>query len=211
MSRLAAVTTGQPTQGLGAAPARQAVAAAVAPPVPARQHASPLEAQRAEAEAAELLADLKALGHKESAQPAVTDVNFRGPYSSARAAATAAWLSLSATELEVRSYFRAIAVPSGLEMLSKMRHQCDLAAQTLQGRMDESNTERCSGCGKTLEEVRKTQFIMQGSEVDPETGVPMPYRYCGVQCVRERNREKMLPPEERNKLRFDGQPEGDIR
>jgi hypothetical protein len=39
----------------------------------------------------------------------------------------------------------------------------------------------------------------------------MPYRYCGVQCVRERNREKMLPPEDRNKLRLDGQPEGDIR
>jgi hypothetical protein len=52
---------------------------------------------------------------------------------------------------------------------------------------------------------------MQGSEVDPETGVPMPYRFCSPMCVRERNREKMLPPEQRNKLRFDGQEEGDIR
>ena len=77
--------------------------------------------------------------------------------------------------------------------------------------MDESNMERCTGCGKTLEEARKSQFIMQGSEVDPETGVPMPYRYCGPQCVRERNREKMLPKEERNKLRFDGREMGDVQ
>jgi hypothetical protein len=86
-----------------------------------------------------------------------------------------------------------------------------MAAETLQARIDDGNKERCTGCGKTLEEARKSQFIMQGAEVDPATGVPMPYRYCGVNCVRERNREKMLPPEERNKLRFDGQPEGDIR
>jgi hypothetical protein len=97
-----------------------------------------------------------------------------------------------------------------LELLAKMRKQCDLAAETLQGRMDDNNTERCTGCGKTLEEARKSQFIMMGSEVDPETGVPMPYRYCGVQCVRERNREKMLPPDQRNKLRFDGREQGDV-
>ena len=109
--------------------------------------------------------------------PAVS-INPRDPYSAVRAAASAAWLSLSATELEVRKYFRTIAVPSGLEALAKMRKQCDLAAETLQQRMDEGNTERCSGCDKTLEEARKSQWIMQGSEVDSDTGVPMPYRYC---------------------------------
>jgi hypothetical protein len=29
-------------------------------------------------------------------------------------------------------------------------------------------------------------------------------------CVRERNKERMLPKEERNKLRFDGREQGDI-
>ena len=198
MSKLAAVTTGHPTQGLGAVPASRAV--------PRQQYASPLQAQRAEAEAAEaaLVADLAA----DLAPPAI---NPRSAHSAAAATVTAAWLALSATELEVRKYFKSISVASGLEALSKMRRQCDLAAETLQGRMDDNNTERCTGCGKTLEEARKSQFIMMGSEVDPDTGVPMPYRYCGVQCVRERNREKMLPPEERNKKRFDGQEEGDIR
>jgi hypothetical protein len=142
-----------------------------------------------------------------SAPPALSP---RDPYSAIRAATTAAWLTLDAKEIEVRGYFRKIAVPSGLELLAKMRKQCDLAAETLQGRMDDNNTERCTGCGKTLEEARKSQFIMMGSEVDPETGVPMPYRYCGVQCVRERNREKMLPPDQRNKLRFDGREQGDV-
>jgi hypothetical protein len=145
------------------------------------------------------------------AAPAAPALSPRDPYSAVRAATTAAWLTLDAKEIEVRGYFRKIAVPSGLELLAKMRKQCDLAAETLQGRMDDNNTERCTGCGKTLEESRKSQFIMMGSEVDPDTGVPMPYRYCGVQCVRERNREKMLPPDQRHKKRFDGQEEGDIR
>ena len=157
MSKLAPVTTGQPTQGVGA--------------VHARQHSSPLIAQHAEA---------LANGGIEVLDPPAAPINPRDPYSAVRAASTAAWLSLSATELEVRKYFRTIEVPSGLEALAKMRKQCDLAAETLQQRMDEGNTERCSGCDKTLEEARKSQWIMSGAEVDPETGVPMPYRYCGV-------------------------------
>ena len=201
MSRLAAVTTGQPTQGAGTVPTRRSA--------PTQQYPSPLQAQRAEAEAAEA-SEQAALAEPPPADPS-TLLSPRNHYSAVRAAAAATWLSLTATELEVRKYFRSIPVQHGLEILAKMRHQCNLAAETLQQRLDEGNTERCTGCGKTLEEVRKTQWIMQGSEVDPETGVPMPYLYCGVQCVRERNREKMLPPEERNKLRFDGQPEGDIR
>lgn len=170
MSKLAAVRTGQPTQGIGASP------------VHAAQHIEP-----------------------------TATLSARDPYSAVRAATTAAWLSLEAKEIEVRQYFRRVEVPNGLELLAKMRKQCDLAAETLQQRMDEGNTERCTGCGKTLEETRKSQWIMQGSEVDPETGVPMPYRFCGPMCVRERNREKMVPPDQRNKKRFDGQEEGDIR
>ena len=192
MSRLAPVTTGQPAQGIGAAPTK-------------RQFASPLEAQRAEAEASGALVidDLEA--------PTPTSINPRSAHSAAAATVTAAWLSLTATELEVRKYFRTLEVPSGLEMLAKMRKQCDLAAEVLQQRMDDGNKERCTGCGKTLEEARKSQFIMMGSEVDPETGVPMPYRYCGVQCVRERNREKMLPKELRDQKRFDGADMGEVR
>jgi hypothetical protein len=198
MSRLAAVRTGQPTQGLGAVPTVK--------PAPTHQHASPLQAQRAEAEAAELAADLAA----DLAVPLAAPINPRNPYSTLAAANVAAQLALSATELEVRNYFRKLPVASGLEMLAKMRRQCNLAAETLQGRMDEQNTERCTGCGKTLEEARKSQWVMIGSDMDPETGVPVPYRFCGPMCVRERNREKMLPKEERNKLRFDGREQGDI-
>ena len=194
MSRLAPVTTGQPAQGIGAAPTK-------------RQFASPLEAQRAEAEASgSLLDDLESIAGDPPAP-----INPRSAHSAAAATVTAAWLSLTATELEVRKYFRTLEVPSGLEMLARMRKQCDLAAEVLQQRMDDGNKERCTGCGKTLEEARKSQFIMMGSEVDPETGVPMPYRYCGVQCVRERNREKMLPKELRDQKRFDGADIAEVR
>ena len=137
-------------------------------------------------------------------------VNPRSAHSAAAATLAAAWLSLSATELEVRDYFRHVPVHSGLEQLAKMRHQCNLAAETLQGRIDLSQTERCTGCNKTLEEARKSQWIMQGSDVDSDTGVPVPYRFCGPMCVRERNRERMMP-KDAPRLRFDGQPEGDVR
>ena len=160
MSKLAAVSTGQPTQGLGTVP---------------------------------------------------TVINPRSAHSAAAATVTAAWLSLEAKEIEVREYFRKVPVPSGLELLAKMRHQCNLAAETLQQRMDEGNTERCSGCGKTLEEVRKSQWVMMGSDVDVETGVPVPYRFCGPMCVRERNREKMLPKELRDQKRFDGEDIAEVR
>jgi len=190
MSRLAAVHTGQPTQGVGAAPNGKHKVVASATP-------------------ARTIDDLdKELAALELPPPTI---NPRSAHSAAAATVTAAWLSLSATELEVRNYFRAIDVRSGLEALAKMRHQCDLAAQTLQQRMDDDNTQRCTGCDKTLEQVRKTQWLMQGADVDPDTGVPMPYRFCGPMCVRERNREKMLPPDQRNKLRADGLEEGEIR
>jgi len=200
MSKLAPVTTGQPTQGIGAV-------AATTRAVP-RQHPSPLQAQRAEAENAELDDAMVDAALADSLVPAV--IKPHGPVAAATVR-TAAWLSLEAKEIEVRQYFRTIAVQSGLEMLVKMRHQCDLAAGTLQQRMDEGNTERCTGCGKTLEEARKSQWVMMGSDMDPDSGVPVPYRFCGPMCVRERNKERMLPKEERNKLRFDGQDMGDVR
>lgn len=175
MSKLAAVRTGQATQGIGAVPN------GIHPPA--------------------VIDDLD--------PPPV--INPRSAHSAAAATVTAAWLSLEAKEIEVRNYFRSISVASGLEMLAKMRKQCDMAAESLQGRMDEDNTQRCTGCGKTLEELRKTQFLMMGADTDPETGVPVPYRFCGPMCIRERNKERMLPKEERNKLRFDGQDMGDIR
>ena len=198
MSRLAAVTTGQPTQGMGTVPVV----------APEHKHASPLIAQRVEAEESGAAFDI---GDSEPSSKGKAKINPRDPYSAARAAATAAWLTLDAKEIEVRKYFKSVTVQTGLELLAKMRKQCDLAAETLQSRVDEGNTERCTGCNKTLEEARKSQWIMQGSEVDPETGVPMPYRFCGPMCVRERNREKMLPKELRDQKRFDGEDIADVR
>ena len=201
MSKLAPVTTGQPTQGMGTVPVDH-------------KHLSPLQAQRAEAEAAGalLLEDLAAIDSAPlglAAAPA--QINPRSAHSAAAATVTAAWLSLSATELEVRKYFRSLPVPSGLEMLAKMRKQCDMAAGELQQRMDEGNTERCTGCDKTLEECHKSQWLMQGSDMDADTGVPVPYRFCGPLCVRERNRKNMLPKELRDQKRFDGEDIAEIR
>ena len=200
MSRLAPAPAGQPTQGIGTVPVTRVVP---------RQHASPLEAQRAEAEASGSLAVDDLAAPEPAAVPA--SINSRSAHSAAAATVTAAWLSLEAKEIEVRRYFQSISVSSGLELLAKMRKQCDLAAAELQQRIDLGNTERCTGCGKTLEEVHKPQWIMMGSDVDVDTGVPVPYRFCGPLCVRERNREKMLPKELRDQKRFDGADIAEVR
>lgn len=198
MSRLAAVRTGQPTQGVGAAPNGKS-----RPATPAEVADFLGETDPGSVSGIDLSKPLpgEVTPHKISPHAPVSVATIQ----------TAAWLSLSATELEVRKYFRSISKDSGLEMLAKMRRQCDLAATELQQRIDDNLTERCSGCGKTLEEVRKTQWIMQGSDVDPDTGVPMPYRFCGPMCVRERNREKMLPKELRDQKRFDGEDIAEVR
>ena len=204
MSKLAAVRTVQPTQGMGT--------------VPNGIQTQPSKSFSSTEEIADFLdgVDIDSIPSIELSNPLPGElpppaINPRSAHSAAAATVTAAWLSLTATELEVRNYFRRIPVASGLEALAKMRKQCDMAAETLQQRMDENNTQRCTGCNKTLEEVRKTQWITQGADNDPETGVPVPYRFCGPLCVRERNKERMLPKEERNKLRFDGQDMGEIR
>src|SRR6185437_5578822 len=192
MSKLAAVRTGQPTQGMNTVPAVKLSSVV--------EHVA--EAQVAVMEDAVHVLDVQLEGVAESA-PVAAPIRPRYARDAAQATVTAAWLSLEAKELEVRQYFRKVAVPSGLELLAKMRKQCDLAAETLQQRMDENDTERCTGCNKTLEEVHKSQWLMIGSDVDPATGVPVPYRFCGPMCIRERNREKMLPKELRDQKRFD--------
>jgi hypothetical protein len=196
MSKLAAVRTGQPTQGVNAAP---------------QANHSPAQERAAAAQVAVMEDAAHALDAQLEAAAAPASIRPRYARDAAQATVTAAWLSLEAKELEVRQYFRKVPVPSGLELLAKMRKQCDLAAETLQQRMDEGNTERCTGCNKTLEEVHKSQWLMIGSDVDPATGVPVPYRFCGPLCVRERNREKMLPKEFRNQKRFDGEDIAEVR
>src|ERR1700678_2356783 len=105
MSRLAAVHTGQPTQGMGTVP--NGKHKVVAPATPPRT-----------------IDDLdKELAALELPPPTI---NPRSARSAAAATVTAAWLALSASELEVRNYFRAIEIRSGLEALAKMRKQCDL-------------------------------------------------------------------------------------
>ena len=93
MSKLSAVTTGQPTQGIGAAPTTRAVPRLA----PTQQHPSPLHAQRAEAEAAGVDFD-----DLDPALAAPAAINPRSAPSAAAATVPAAWLSLSATEMEVR-------------------------------------------------------------------------------------------------------------
>lgn len=136
---------------------------------------------------------------------------FVGDSKRAAEVAKAGWLMLDATEVEVRSHFRSVPVPEGLSLLAQARKQIEIAAFELNQRIEEGvRVERCTSCQKTLEQVGRSFWAMQGAENDPETGTMVPYRYCSPMCVRERNRRKMMPADA-SEIAVDGSIMGDIK
>ena len=125
--------------------------------------------------------------------------------------AKAGWLMVDATSEQVRKHFKTISVAEGLSLLAKAREHLEIAAFELNQRIEEGvYRERCSGCGKTLEEIGRAMWIMQGAERDAKTGLDIPYRYCSPMCVRERNRRKLMP-QGADPIAADGSELGDIR
>ena len=125
--------------------------------------------------------------------------------------ARAGWLAFEATENQVREYFKTVSVAEGISLLAQGRKNLEIAAFEINQRIEEgSRVERCSGCGKTLEETGRSMWMMQGAERDKDTGLDIPYRYCNVMCIRERNRKKLMP-EGASPVGADGNEMGDIK
>ena len=136
---------------------------------------------------------------------------FTGDSKRASEVARAGWLAFEATENQVRQHFHSIAVTEGMSLLAQARKNIEIAAFELNQRIEETTrVERCTGCGKTLEESGRSMWMMQGAERDQNTGLDMPYRYCNVMCIRERNRKKLMP-EGADKIGADGNELGDIK
>lgn len=147
------------------------------------------------------------------AAPAPADPRnpFTGDSKRASEVAKAGWILVEAKEAEVRKHFQSLPVEEGLQLLATARKHLEIAAYELNQRIEAgAKVERCSGCGKTLEEVGRSMWIMQGATRDPETGLDVPYRYCHVQCVRERNR-RLLMPKDASPIGADGNIMGDIK
>jgi hypothetical protein len=130
----------------------------------------------------------------------------------AKEAVKAAWMMRDATDAEVRKAFESMTVAEGLSLLAQARTHIETAATILNRRIgEEAENEVCSSCGEQLPPGR--MWTMQGSELDKETGCFVPYRYCSMSCVRDRNRKKMnyKVPGSAPETQVDGTPFGSIK
>lgn len=123
-------------------------------------------------------------------------------------AARTSWLLRDAKEADIRQFFREITIAEGLSQLASARKNIEIAAEILNDRIGkEQEDEKCTSCDGPPRQ--SGMWVMQGVEKDPDTGLNIPYRYCSVGCVRDRNRRKMMPAGS-PKLREDGREFGDI-
>jgi len=123
--------------------------------------------------------------------------------------AKASWCMRDAKEEEVRKAFQDMTLPEALNVLAQGRKNLEIAATVINQRLgDEAAKETCSTCGGPPR--RNGMWVLQGVDKDKETGLLVPYRYCDVICVRERNKKRLLP-EGHSGTRVDGQDMGDIR
>jgi hypothetical protein len=67
----------------------------------------------------------------------------------------ARWAAEHATEDALRSHFQTIPLDRALALLGQMRHNCELAGQILNGRINVPEIQRCKTCGLTYDDMRK--------------------------------------------------------
>jgi hypothetical protein len=125
------------------------------------------------------------------------------------------WMMRDAKEAEVRTAFEEMLLPEALELLAACRKNIEIAAKIINQRITApGDNEKCTGCGgppKKRDPQRGTPlWVMQGSAMDRDTGLMVPYRFCDVFCVRERNKAVLLPKGDSG-IGADGRALGDIK
>jgi hypothetical protein len=107
-------------------------------------------------------------------------------------AARARWAMREANELEWRAWLRSSPLQEALDFLAELRKTVELASRELNQRVnDEAMRVMCTTCGGPPK--KNGLWVMQGATRDPETGLDIPYQFCDVYCVRERNKKRLLP------------------
>lgn len=123
-------------------------------------------------------------------------------------AARTSWLLRDAKETDIRQFFKDIPLSEGMSQLASARKNIEIAANVLNDRIGEDASEEiCTSCGGPPKP--NGMWVMAGVDKDKETGLLMPYRFCSVMCVRERNRKNLLPAGS-PKLRVDGREFGSV-
>lgn len=107
---------------------------------------------------------------------------------SASKAATDRWERYKLPELELHEFFSKQPVESCLELLAKMRSDCELAAKLLNDRITADNESTC--CKVCKGPKKGGQWAMVKPWKDPKTGTMGNDYLCDYICVAKYNQDK---------------------
>lgn len=118
-----------------------------------------------------------------------SEVPAYDPANQQSAAVRARWAAEKGTEEDVRQMFVQINVEEGLQILAKMRANCETAASVLNQRITADETkERCKTCGG--EKKQNKDWILRRPHRDPVTQQIVTDVFCQMACVAMENQKQ---------------------
>lgn len=111
------------------------------------------------------------------------------PESQQQAAVKSRWAFEKATEQEIVQQFSYIKIDEGLQILAKMREQCELAAKTLNQRITSDDASaKCTYCDAPR--PKSGHWRLTRTKRDPDTGQIRNYFFCSEACVVLQNKKE---------------------
>lgn len=98
-------------------------------------------------------------------------------------AINARWAAEQATEEELREMFQQIDMEKGLELLARMRKNCEVAARALEARRTSGDDAHCKTCNKTLAEANIRDWRLRRPRRDTDTGTLYVEHFCSDVCI----------------------------
>lgn len=121
----------------------------------------------------------------EAAEKAIAGPDFP---SQQAAAVQARWLVEKATDTDLKRLFLALEYQDGLDLLARMRKNCEIAGQTLNSRLSHDDiTAKCVTCGGGRKQGR--QWALIRPFMDPLTRTPKNQYFCDIFCVATENQK----------------------
>jgi hypothetical protein len=113
---------------------------------------------------------------------------IEGEVSQQTHAIQARWAAEKGSEEEVTDYFRkSVTIEDGLQLLARMRKNCELASYALNARITADNDrDRCEFCGGRKKD--RKQWALVRPFRDPTTMLVRNHYFCSIECVALMNR-----------------------
>lgn len=109
------------------------------------------------------------------------------------AAANARWAAEEAALEELTALFSNLSLDEGLDLLARMRKNCEIAAKVLEARRTANTNQRCKTCDKSLQELREEgrpikDWRMIRPRRDPTTNTIFTEVFCSDVCIALENK-----------------------